>query len=105
MRKLTVLLLAGALLVITGGASVAGDDDDKDFAVLICGSGGAGFPDVVGFDASFAITEVSEACIVALSCSGCAKAATEFGQVKLVDTFLAGNVWMIFSTKKAVLKR
>ena len=102
MRKLTVLLLSVALLVITGGASVAGDDDDKDFAVLVCGAGTFGVPDVISLDAAFAIPG---ACEFGDSCSGCAKAVTEVGKLKLVDTLVAGNVWMIFSTKKAVLKR
>ena len=99
MRKLIVLLLAGALLVITGGASVAGG---KEFAVLVCGPGEF-FPDVITIDATF---DIPAECGVADSCSGCAKAVTEVGKLKLVDTFVAGEsgVWMIFSTNKAVLK-
>ncbi len=104
MRKLTVLLLSVALLVITGGASVAGDDDDKDFTILVCGPGTFGVPDVISLDATFAIPDE---CDNGDSCSGCAKAVTEVGKLKFVDTLVAGEsgVWMIFSTKKAVLKR
>jgi hypothetical protein len=98
MRKLTVLLLAGAFLVITGGTSVAGD---KDFAILVCGSGAVGVPDVVSLDATF---DIPDECVFGASCSGCAKAVTKVGKLKLVDTLVAGNIWMIFSTKKTVFR-
>ena len=95
MRKLTVLLLAGALLVITGGTSVAGG---KDFALLFCGTAEDPPVDVARFDASI---DMPAECARTYSCSGCAKALTDVG-MKLVDTLVTPDLLMIFSTKKRV---
>ncbi len=86
MRKLTVLLLSGAFLAITGAASVARADG---FAILQC----VGREDwsVEGVDTSFA-TPTPE-CDSGASCSGCAHAITESGDLKLTDSNLSrGNL-------------
>jgi hypothetical protein len=100
MRKLTVLLLAGAFLAITGGASGA---RAEDFAILTCGMRGP-FVEVIRTDISFDIPEV---CMPApeKSCSKCVDAITEGGNLKLVDVFVDPDILMIFSRKKGVLKR
>ncbi len=89
MRKLTVLLLSGAILAITGGVSVVRADG---FAILQCvgPAAGPGFR-VNVVDTSFA-TPTPE-CDSGASCSGCAHAITESGDLKLTDSNLSrGNL-------------
>ena len=82
MRKLTVLLLSGAILAITGGVSVVRADG---FAILQCvGPGAPGF--IVGVvDTSF---DTPEECVQGNSCSKCAAAITK-ENLKLVDSNLS----------------
>ncbi len=102
MRKLTVLLLAGALLAITGGASVA---RAEDFAIRVCGIG-ASRPDIIRIDTSFGTPDGCEFDFsTSKSCSVCVDAITKGGKLKLVDVIdLDPNIMMLFSTKKGVLK-
>jgi len=87
MRKLTVLLLSGALLAITGGVSVAEADE---FAILQCFGGGAdaGFS-VWSVDTSF---DTPAECAVKStdreSCSKCVQAITERWNLELAVTNL-----------------
>jgi len=100
MRKLTVLLLSGALLAITGGASVA---RAEDFALVLCGRGEGNFL-VVAFDANFGLPEGT--CGGFTSCSVCLAAITEM-DLKLVETEMIpdrDSIQMLFTTEKAVLR-
>ena len=100
MRKLTVLLLSGALLAITGGASVA---RAEDFALVLCGRMSVDFV-VFASNANFGLAGT---CVSGTSCSVCLAATTEMG-LKLVETQMSFDpdvIQMIFTTKKAVLKR
>ena len=103
MRKLTFLLLAGALLVITGGTSVAGD---KNFAILECFLRGGDASFVVGaFSHSF--DERVPECRGGNPCAPCAAETIGRGLI-LVETQMSStpdSIQMLFTTKKAVLKR
>ncbi len=80
MRKLTVLLLSGAILAITGGVSVVRADG---FAILQCVGPGQPTGWAVGdVDTSF---DTPEECVQGNSCSKCAHAITKWG-LKLVDS-------------------
>ena len=98
MRKLTVLLLSGALLAITGGASVA---RAEDFALVLCARHGTDIQ-VVASNANFQLPRST--CRNFASCSECLAAITGRG-LNLVDTIVMGDILMIFSTQKGVLKR
>ena len=102
MRKLTVLLLSGALLAITGGASVA---RGGEFAMLECSLTFLPLPApgwAVGrIDTSF---DTPEECVGGIkSCSKCAAAMIQSGHLKLVDTSLTrtsetfGDIQMVFT--------
>ncbi len=87
MRKLTVLLLSGAILAITGGVSVVRADG---FAILQCI--GPGHPGVIGI--GWFVTGVGtsfdtpEECVELKSCSKCVAAITK-ENLKLVDSNLS----------------
>ena len=102
MRKLTVLLLSGALLAITGGASVAGD---KDVAILECIlMGGPGVFVVAGFSHSF--DEPPLECAQGDPCAPCAAETIGRGLILVKEhQSKFGDFRMIFTKKKAVLKR
>ncbi len=101
MRKLTVLLLSGALLVITGGASVAGD---KDFAILECFVTGPPGSFIVGaFSRSF--DELPLECAGDLPCAPCAAEIIGRGLILVEEHQETDGLQMIFSTRKGVLKR
>ena len=100
MRKLTVLLLSGALLAITGGASVA---RAEDFALVMCARMSSDFV-VIASNANFGLAGT---CGSSTSCSDCLAAITETG-LKLAETQMSTTpdaFQMLFTTKKAVLKR
>ncbi len=84
MRKLTVLLLSGAILAITGGVSVVRADG---FAILQCV--GPGPPHGFEVDVVNTSFDTPEECVRGNSCSKCAHAITESGNLKLADSNLS----------------
>ena len=96
MRKLTVLLLSGALLAITGGASVA---RAEDFALVLCGRMSVDFV-VLASNANFGLP--AGTCGPADSCTLCLATITEMG-LKRVETQMSIDpdaIQMLFTTEE-----